>query len=335
MIKLITTVFYGVFVLFPASLAGQNRMAEHYGYRHLQTLYKGDSIDILIKSKKGDEQKVKPLFLFCQGSLPIPLLIVSEGNAYNVFPFDPDSLSNEYHLVIIGKPYIPLIAARSSLNADFTYNDTTGHFPGKYIERNLLDYYVDRNKVVIRFLRKQHFISADKLIVAGHSEGSTIAAKLATLCPEVTRLIYSGGNPMGRIMTLVERARRAESDTSGTVETEMANWEKVVADPENMDASLGDAAKATYQFSISPIQYLGKLSIPVLVTYGGRDAGAPFNDYWRVEAIRQKKSNYTFRAYAGTEHNYFPVSREGVVNYDIFNWDKVAGDWRRWLLSYP
>src|SRR5215216_3201127 len=129
------------FLLFAICSYGQNERPEDYGIKHLQTIYKGDTVDILIKSKKGEEQKKKPLFLFCQGSLPIPLIIKYDDNdkkgIYPLFVFNPDSLSNEYHLAVINKPYIPLIADQKSLNADLTYVDSTGKFPRKYIERNL------------------------------------------------------------------------------------------------------------------------------------------------------------------------------------------------------
>ena len=50
-----------------------------------------DTVDILIKSKKGEELRPKPLLLFCQGSLPIPLLVKYNENGkqgvYNVFVF--------------------------------------------------------------------------------------------------------------------------------------------------------------------------------------------------------------------------------------------------------
>lgn len=324
------------FIFFSTSLFGQNKRPEDYGFKHLQTIYKGDTVDILIKSKKGEEQKKKPLFLFCQGSLPIPLIIKYDDNGkqgiYNVFVFNPDSLSNYYHLAIISKPYVPLVADQKSLNSDLTYNDSKGKFPEKYIERNLLDYYVDRNISVIKFLQNQSSISKSKLVVAGHSEGSTIAAKLALSFPQVTQLIYSGGNPLGRILSIIERQRADETDTTKYAEDGIKNWENIVADPTNMDASKGDTYKATYEFSIPPIQYLQKLKIPVLISYGTKDYSSPFNDYLRIEMIRQKRKNFTFNAYIGTDHNYFPLKANGETNYDIFNWDKVGDDWKEWLM---
>lgn len=206
-------------LLFTISLYGQNKRPEDYGFKLLQTIYKGDTVDILIKSKKGDEQKKKPLFLFCQGSLPIPLIIKYNDSSgkegiYNVFVFNPDSLSNEYHLAIVNKPNVPLMVDQKSLSSDMTYSDSTNKFPKKYIERNLLDYYVDRDIAVIKFLQTQSWISSNKLVVAGHSEGSTIAAKLAYVFPKVTQLIYSGGNPCGRIVSIIEQQRAFESDTA-------------------------------------------------------------------------------------------------------------------------
>lgn len=98
-----------------------------------------------------------------------------------------------------------------------------------------------------------------------------------------------------------------------------------------MDGSQGDTHKATYEFSQPPIKYMEKLKIPVLVSYGTKDWGSPFNDFMRVDFIRQGKSNFTFKAYVGTEHNFFPLTAENKPNYDIFNWDKVANDWLKWL----
>lgn len=316
----------------------QNERLEDFGIRHLQSVYKGDTVDILIKSRKGEEHKAKPLFLFCQGSLPIPLIIKYENNGkkaiYPIFVFNPDSLSNEYHLAVISKPYIPLIADETSLAADLTYQESTGKFPKKYIERNLLDYYVDRNIAVIRHLQTQPWISRSKLVVAGHSEGSTIAAKLALDFPKVTELIYSGGNPLGRIVTIIAQQRAFENDTTKQGEQGFSDWKEIVDDPMNMQTSQGDTYKATYQFSIPPpITYLEKLKIPVLITYGTKDYGSPFNDYFRVRMIEQKKVNFTFKAYIGVEHNFFPLTASGKTNFDVFNWDKVADDWRQWLMQ--
>jgi len=319
-------------IFFCCQVFSQKNTPEEFGFRHFQTIYKGDTVDILMKSKKGDEQMRKPLLLFCQGSLPKPLIIKDRDRAYATFPFKTDSLEMDYHIAIISKPFVPLIVEASILGRGFTYQDPlTKEFPKNYSKRNLLDYYVLRNLKAIDFLQKLDFLDDSKLVVAGHSEGSTIASKLVTKCKKVTHLIYAGGNPMGRILSIIAEARVSESDSTKFAEGEFEYWQQVVNDKNSMDKSNGDTHKATYDFSIPPIHYLEKLRIPVLVCYGTKDWSAPYNDYLRVEMMRQNKKNFTFNAYIGLEHNFFPLTTSGQPNYDIFNWDNVANDWWDWL----
>ncbi|WP_221392949.1 S9 family peptidase [Dyadobacter sp. NIV53] len=323
-----------IFLILSIHSYGQLPTPESLGLRHLTTAYKNDQVDILVKSKKGDELITKPLLLFIQGSLPRPLIVTYDTTrTFGIFPFNLDSLTLNYHVAIIGKPYIPVLTDKNELSSDLNYIDPdTKQFPLAYTERNYLDYYVERNKAVIRFLQKQNWVSSKKLIVAGHSEGSTIAAKLASTSRAVTHLIYLSGNPSGRIMSIIERSRKNETDSSELAEEGFVYWKSVVENPDEI-AGLGDSNKATYQFSIPPWDYLKKLSIPVLIGYGTNDYCSPYNDFFRVETIREKKENFTFHAYIGLDHNFFLVDKNGNINYEIYNWDKVGGDMYRWLLN--
>ena len=62
-------VIFSFFFFYNISIFAQNKQPEEYGFRSFKTVYNRDTIDVLIKSKKGEEHKKKPLFLFCQGSL--------------------------------------------------------------------------------------------------------------------------------------------------------------------------------------------------------------------------------------------------------------------------
>jgi len=261
------------------------------------------------------------------------LIIYQDKNIYGTFPFNPDSLSSKYHLVIVSKPDIPLIADVATLKPNFTYVDSTGNFPKAYIDRNLLSYYVPRNIAIIKYLQKQNWISTKQLVVAGHSEGSAIGTKIASEFKNVTHLIYSGGNPLGRILSIIQQNRAYETDTDSTKygEDNINYWADIVSNKTDMTTSQGDTYKTTYEFSEPMISYLEKLKIPVLVTYGTKDWSSPYNDFLRVDIIRQNKLNFTFKAYIGTEHNFFPLTEDNKPNYNIFNWDKVANDWLKWL----
>ncbi|MES2274904.1 MAG: hypothetical protein V4592_02700 [Bacteroidota bacterium] len=320
-------------LLIPAIVTAQTKKPEDFGYRHLQTVYKDLPVDILILSKKGDEKKRKPIFLFVQGSLPIPLIILDKaGKPYFVFVFKADSLLNQYHLAIIGKPGVPVIAQDSVLTKDYVYNDPlTKLMPRVYQQHNYIDYLASRDKEVLRFLMKQDFAALkQKAVVAGHSEGATVAAKLALISPDVGKLIYASENPFGRIMTEVGQER--ELDPTGTkTEAIFKEWQQIVNKPNDVSQKKGDTNKGTYQSSIPPIEYLEKLTIPVLVTYGTKDHSGKFTDLLRIEMTRKHKNNFIFKCYAGLDHNYFPLKPDGLVNYDVFNWDKVALDWQAWL----
>ncbi len=319
------------------SISSFCQKVDGFGFRHFQTMYRGDSVDILIKSKKGEEHIRKPLLLFCQGSLPIPLIIKYSENGvsgiYSVFPFNPDSLCNKYHLAIIGKPYIPLTVDRKDLLPNLAFGDSAKGFSPAYVKRNLLDYYVKRNIRVLKFLRKQRFVSSSKLVVAGHSEGSAIAANVAYRYKKVKALIYSGGSPLGRIMSIIERERNEQlKDTTIRLEETFNYWKSAVENKNSVE-SIGDTYKGLYQFSNPPpVQVLTKLTIPVLVTFGTKDFGAVAqNDYLRISLMIKRKTNFTFKEYLAVDHNFFPLSSTGEPDFSVFNWDNVAEDWRLWL----
>jgi hypothetical protein len=47
--------------------------------------------------------------------------------------------------------------------------------------------------------------------------------------------------------------------------------------------------------------------------------------------IRKKRTNFIFKPYLGLEHNFFEVKPNGEIDYENYNWDKVAIDWLEWL----
>lgn len=298
---------------------------EDFGYRHFSYKFQDDRVDLIIVSKSGEEKIAKPLFFFCQGSLPRPVVIYNEKGLFGVLPFNESSFLEKYHIVIVGKPGIPIIANATILGKDFMYlKGSNKEMPPKaYTDRNYLDYYVFRNNFILKQLFKERWVDKSKLILAGHSEGSAIAAKMAFLNPKVTQLIYSGGNPFGRIATILATDKnKLES---------LDYWEKVVENAAIINYDGGDTYKATYSFSLPQREHLLKLTIPILVTYGEKDAAADCINLFRIEAIRERRKNIRFIHYSGLEHNFFPLDENLEINYAIENWDKVAQDWLVWL----
>ncbi len=305
--------------------AHAQKIPEDFGYRHLKFKYQNDPVDVIVISKAGEERTAKPLFFFCQGSLPQPVVKYDEKGLYGTLPFDETPFLDKFHVVIIGKPFVPIIYNANKLGKDFMYfKDFEKEIPPKgYIERNYLDYYVFRNNFILKQLFKERWVRTSNLVVAGHSEGSTIAAKMASVNKKITQLIYSGGNPYGRIATMLLQ----ENDKTQMI----SYWKKVVINSNDANAESGDSCKATYSFSMPQSDNLLHLSIPVLITYGTKDTASPYIGLFEIETIRQRKSNIAFASYADLEHNFFGLTKQGTPDYDKYNWNKVALDWFNWL----
>ena len=315
-----------LFLLLVSLIAFGQKTPEDFGYKYIRLDYKKTKVDVLIQSKKGEENIQKPLFFWCQGSMPQPILKYDETGLYGTFPFEVTDFLNEFHVVIIGKPGVPVISDVKDLKSNYQYLIENDSVPKTYSDYNYLDYYVGRNNFVINKLLKEKWISKNKLVVAGHSEGSTIAAKLATKNEKGTHLIYSGGNPYGRILSMLEEevCRRKNYDL-------IEYWKFVVENKDNLDYNGGDTYKATYDFSQPSAKYLKKLKIPILITYGTKDWNAPYNDLLQIESIQSSLKNLEFKPYFDVEHNFFPVNEKREPNYEIYNWENVGKDWKNWL----
>ena len=312
-------------------LMAQEKSVADLGFRQLDFNYKGDKVEILILSKAGEEYIQKPLLFYVQGSLPQPIIKFKAGKMYSILPFKKDNFENDYHIAIVSKPGIPIISNIEKLGDLYMYLDNSGKIPNDYVARNYLSYYVDRNIKVIDFLQKQKWISKNKLVVAGHSEGSTIAAKMASKSKKITHLIYAGGNPVGRILSIIQENNAQQTQAIDRAESLFAYWEFIVHNPKSLSTEYGDTPRATYEFSSNLMQDFGKMKIPVLISYGTKDWSAPYNDYLQIEMISQGKKNFTFQTYWNCEHNYYPIKADNTPDFNIDNWEKVGIDWYNWL----
>jgi hypothetical protein len=83
---------------------------------------KNDNIDFIVLDTKLETKK--PVFLFCQGSLPYPLFVNSKKDGIwiiggGVSNFDVEKIKKYYHLIIISDPKTPLIADESQINDSY------------------------------------------------------------------------------------------------------------------------------------------------------------------------------------------------------------------------
>lgn len=316
----------------------QPKTPADFGYRHLRLRYKGDTVDVLVLSKKGEEQQRKPVFLYVQGSLPRPLIFYDEKGPYRTFPFTwkIDQYLTKYHFVVVGKPGVPPVAPISQLQpGTFAYLDPRTQLPPvAFCRRNYLEYYVARDAAVLRYLARQPWVQARDITAMGHSEGAPIVARLACTSPHLRRAIYLNGSSLGRILTMLPSSDLT-GDTTGNAAA-FGRWRQIVAAPRACDCTQpGDSPLTTASFSErrTPVVDFRRCRIPVFVGYGTRDPAAISNDYLRLEMLRAGKLNFTFRAYAGVEHNFFGFT-DGKVDYEKEHWDEVTSDFFSWMQSH-
>ena len=315
-----------LFFLLLSILVYSQKTPADFGFKHLIYSYKNKPVNVIVQSNKGEENFKKPLFIWCQGSLPQPVIKYGSSGIYQTFPFDANDFLDEFHLVIIGKPGIPVIADINDLKKNYIVADDSLRIPKEYSDNNYLDFYVQRNNFLIKKLFKENWVSTNKLVVAGHSEGSSIAAKMASTNKKITHLIYSGGNPYGRFLNILAQSRFTNDDNQS-----IEYWKEIVENKNDLTYNGGDTFKCSFDFSQPLATELMRLKIPILVSYGTKDWNLPYADLFYVETIRKNLNNFTFKPYIGLEHNYFQVNEQQEPNYEIYNWKNVGNDWTKWL----
>ena len=298
--------------------AQTKKVPQDFGFRHLQYKFQNDPVDVIVISKQHEEKCQKPILLYCQESGAHPIIKYDENGLYEILPFNESAFLAAFHIVIIAKPYIPVIAnvtqhAQKSLS--FSSNETTKP-PKQYTDRNYLDYYVFRNNFILKQLVKERFVNRNQMVLIGQQDGSAIAAKMTSLNPKITHLIYSDGNPFGQISSEIVDWRTRGLSTAKSSDL-IDHWKIVVANAAKTNSD-GESYKMTYDFSLPQLDNLMQLSIPVLVNYRTDNSAVVFNDLFQMEAIREGKENFSFLTY-------------GAFDSDDYYRNKVAVSWLEWL----
>lgn len=298
--------------------------------KEYKDIYKNTIVNYIVCSVKGEENVKKPIFFFCQGSLARPLEYVTKKGTFPTFlPFDLDIIVKKYHLVVVSKPGIPIKENLKNLQEDLSY-PKEGLPPAEYISNNNLEYYYQRNNALLKKLLKQTWADPKEVVAAGHSEGSYVALEMASHNNKITHLIYSGGNPLGRMMSIINENRQSAEEKENWTGESLDFWKKIVANKDKKETDKENTSFYHYTLSQNFTPTLLKIKIPVLVTYGTKDQNGIFNDYLQVLAIQNHKANYSFTSYFDCDHNFFPV-KNGVADHEVDNWTMVAYDWMKWL----
>lgn len=307
-----------------------------------QIKYKNENVDFIVFDTKFETKK--PIFLWCQGSLPFPLYVNSKDGIWliggGITNFDIKKITQNYHLVIISMPKTPLIANENQLNEAYWYygNSNDKNKPtDEFQKADYLENYTKRAIKVLKFLRKQNWIDQSKLIVAGHSQGSKVATKISTEYKKVTKLGLFGANPFGRIdQDIREYRKEAEKKEISWEEAdkEIENQYQFYQDANNPEkVKLNPSLIAWKSFSEPLIQDWIKINKPIYLAYGTNDIASDLCDLVPLYFIRKKNVFLTYKRYLNLEHNFFEVSENGIINYNKPHWKEVMNDFVEWTLK--
>ncbi|SFO07901.1 hypothetical protein SAMN05421741_11937 [Paenimyroides ummariense] len=255
------------------------------------------TIDFIVADKNLEEKK--PILLFCQGSLPIPLLIKKEDGtteiiAGGVKTLNLEELQKSFYVVVVSMPETPATVSESDLNNQFYFDPRHENQPTElFLKADYVENYVNRAEKVLSFLQNQSWVSNEKLVIAGHSQGTKIASKIALQNKFVTHLGLFNPNPFGRIDEEVRQARLdAQSKKISWTEASTAIDESILfyqhaSDPKNQteDPSL----IAWKSFSQPSLNDWLKIEIPIYIAYGTEDTSSALCDIVPLFFISQQK----------------------------------------------
>ena len=309
-----------------------------------------DTTTFIVFGSKEDLKTKKPLFLFRQGSQPMPFIVQDSGKYYVSAPFHFRDYKDEYHFVIIQKPGVRLVADVSFLNeyqqAISRANPPKKFVSDKYVANNYRERYVAQCNQVIDYLVKQPWIDTRKVVYCGGSEGFTVGADLvANHNRYVTHTILFSGHAGRRFETniynireQVDRGEMTPEQGQEMIESLYAWWADIQKHPTALTNAPADTYRAWQSFSIRSLDNLLRINTPLYIAYGTADKEiASSLDYLPLDFIARGKDNLTLKPYFDHDHQFFRMTRDtsGKIIDKEYRGDDVAKDWMEWLRKTP
>ncbi|WP_130734222.1 hypothetical protein [Flavobacterium sp. J27] len=319
------------FFLFIFKTFAQTDELKEIGFEKIELKSKSDTI-VFIKSI-NKENKPKPVILFLQGSLPLPIVFKDEDGIFVSLPFKTTDYLSEYNLILISRKGIPFIGEFQEHSRG--YKDKNGNVPIEYIKNDNLTYRTNQASEVVNFLYTQKWVDKKAIYIIGHSEGYRVAANVANKNKKIAKLVCLSADPFNRAAEEVLKIR-IESFEKNTDSISQHTIESLTTDYLNIK----NIAEYKSDFELyNWASYDEKLiyeifkdvKIPILVAYGTNDLAAVHNDL--LPFILKGKKDFFVKVYPDYDHNFFKneYDKEGKFLEKSYNWDIVFSDIVNWL----
>lgn len=322
---------YIIFFFFGNIVLGQKEHFNHY------TIHDHKLKTIQIHLVSSDSTAKKPLLVYLDGSGNFPIYYKKKSGAYSTsIPLDIKKYAESFHILLISKPGIPFkdsLQTSPSRRRFYPENDA-------YTNLYSLDWRAGAAAKAINFITKRISVDKRKIVVMGYSEGSQVAPRVAVINRKVTHVVSIVGNAMPQFYDFltnvrmdIERNKLSSAEGQKVIDSLYTEFDKILADPLSVKKKwYGETYLKWSSFNkTSPLENMLKLNIPILYIAAGKDNNQPIfgMDYAKLEFIRRRKNNLTYKVYPDSNH-YFQDQSADVKSPKTDRIDEIhqfAIDW--------
>lgn len=296
--------------------------------RYATTDSLGRSITFYI-SEPGPETVPLPLLVYVQGSSPASIWTETDGRIRGTSGQNTvfDVLEGRARLLVVEKP-----------GAEFLQGPTADGLPPATLRReHTLARWSEAVRAAVVAASSLPTIDASRVLVAGHSEGGIVAARVARLDPSVTHVaLLAGGGPT-QLYDLVELARAGTffrrisgDDPEARVAYVLERWKQIQAYPAAADSIFfGHSFRRWYSFlSTSPVEELEHTDARVYLAQGlDDDAVRPETIYMACAEMRARRRSGDVRcdAVPHADHSFALTDGSGTDGWAAV-WTRII-DW--------
>jgi dienelactone hydrolase len=236
-------------------------------------------------------------YLSSGGGKPQPLAVFIQGSGCDSqFKRSRDRIAGGYQNILrsAGKGQVRVMAVEKPGVQFLDASRQPGSAVGcsqEFLEQHTLPLWADAINVAIRAAVTLPGIDASRVLVAGHSEGGIVAARVAADNSQVTHVaLLSGGGP-AQLFQRAEDARQKGGEAAA--ESVYRAWAEIEKDPESTAKFFqGHPYRRWSSFLVtSPIQELLRSNAQIYAAQGTRDPTVPIVelDLLRAELAAHKR----------------------------------------------
>ncbi len=184
-------------------------------------------------------------------------------------------------------------------------------------------------------------IDRARVLAAGHSEGASMAAKVAADVPEITHVACLAGAGTTQLFDMAQIARREyqpgedEAAREARVEEVYAQAAAIAAEPDSVEKSAWGHPYRRWSsfFRLSPVEELKKSRARVYLAYGTADRSVPVesNDLARAELFAAGR-DVTCERVVGADHG-FGTGSSGGAGAEASELGAILGRVVTWFLT--